>query len=142
VRPTYVQEWRFPDKTIKHTRFYQSDSTARAATLRSFRSAKPKQGVVVIVYRDGEEIACFYPEDVTAKRKCRRTMDVRCSFCPRQGKFNIARLIHEHPDMSISTLLRLLSVDCPRRIAARTSEPCGVHLPGLADVFGTKGAPT
>jgi hypothetical protein len=66
-------------------------------------------------------------------------VDIRCSFCPRQGKANGGRLLTEHgPNMPIPTLLRLLSVDCPRRIAARMAEPCGVHLPALADVFGTK----
>ena len=34
----------------------------------------------------------------------------------------------------------LLSSDCPRRLAARISEPCGVHLPELADIFVKKAA--
>ena len=42
-------------------------------------------------------------------------------------------------EMPIPTLLRMLSADCPRRLAERIAEPCGVHLPQLADVFGTKG---
>ncbi len=68
------------------------------------------------------------------------SVDIACNFCPRSGKANVARLLSEHgPDMPIPTLLRLLSTDCPRRLAARISEPCGVHLPGLADVFGSKG---
>jgi hypothetical protein len=37
--------------------------------------------------------------------------------------------------MPIPELLRLLSSDCPRRLAERIAEPCGVHLPELADVF-------
>jgi hypothetical protein len=32
-----------------------------------------------------------------------------------------------------------LSTDCPRRLAGQIAEPCGVHLPGLVDVFGPKG---
>ena len=47
--------------------------------------------------------------------------------------------MHERgPDMPIPDLLRMLSHDCPRRLAARISEPCGVHLPELADVFVKK----
>jgi hypothetical protein len=64
------------------------------------------------------------------------SVDVACNFCPRVGKASITRLMHEHgPDMPIPTLLRLLSADCPRRLAQRIAEPCGVHLPELADVF-------
>jgi hypothetical protein len=44
--------------------------------------------------------------------------------------------MHEHGgDMPIPDLLRVLSADCPRRLAARIAEPCGVHLPQLADIF-------
>ncbi len=64
---------------------------------------------------------------------------IACNFCPRQGKANIIRLMHEHgPDMPIPDLLRMFSHDCPRRLAAKISEPCGVHLPELADVFGVR----
>jgi hypothetical protein len=64
------------------------------------------------------------------------SVDIACNFCPRIGKANISRLMSEHGP----TLLRLLSAACPRRLAQRIAEPCGVHLPGLADVFGPKGA--
>lgn len=67
------------------------------------------------------------------------SVDIACNFCPRVGKASIARLMSEHgPAMPVPTLLRLLSADCPRRLAQRIAEPCGVHLPGLADVFGPK----
>lgn len=67
------------------------------------------------------------------------SVDIRCNFCPRVGKASIARLLTEHgPDLPIPTLLRLLSADCPRRLAARIAEPCGVHLPELSDLFVTK----
>jgi hypothetical protein len=67
------------------------------------------------------------------------SVDIACNFCPRQGKANVARMMQEHgPDMPIPTLLRMLSADCPRRLAARISEPCGAHLPELADVFAPK----
>jgi hypothetical protein len=65
---------------------------------------------------------------------------IACNFCPRVGKASITRLMHEYgPKMPIPTLLSLLSTDCPRRLAARMAEPCGVHLPELSGVFGTKG---
>jgi hypothetical protein len=68
------------------------------------------------------------------------SVDIACNFCPRVGKANVARLLSEHgPEMPVPTLLQLLSADCPRRLAARLAEPCGVHLPGLSDVFGPKG---
>jgi hypothetical protein len=69
------------------------------------------------------------------------SVDIACNFCERRGKASVARLLQEQgPDMPIPTLLRMLSVDCPRRLAARIAEPCGVHLPELSDVFGTKRA--
>jgi hypothetical protein len=67
------------------------------------------------------------------------TVHISCNFCSRQGKASIIRLMHEHgPDMPIPDLLRMLSHDCPRRLAARISEPCGAHLPELADIFVKK----
>ena len=42
------------------------------------------------------------------------------------------------PGMPIPELLRLLSADCPRRQAARVTEPCGANLPQLADVFAKR----
>jgi hypothetical protein len=48
--------------------------------------------------------------------------------------------MQEHgPDMPVPDLLRLLSHDCARRLAARIAEPCGVHLPELPDIFVKKG---
>jgi hypothetical protein len=49
--------------------------------------------------------------------------------------------MQEHgPDLPIPDLLRMLSHDCPRRLAARIAEPCGVHLPELSDIFVKKPA--
>lgn len=48
------------------------------------------------------------------------SVDIACNFCPRVGRANVGRLLSEHgPEMPIPTLLRLLSADCPRRLAAR-----------------------
>ena len=63
-----------------------------------------------------------------------REVEINCNFCPRRGKARVGRLMQEHgPDTQIPDLLRL-SHDCPRRLAARMGEPCGVNLPELADV--------
>jgi hypothetical protein len=63
-------------------------------------------------------------------------VEISCNFCPRRGKASVARLVHEHGgDMPVPDLLRILSADCTRRQAARIAEPCGVHLPELADIF-------
>jgi hypothetical protein len=67
------------------------------------------------------------------------TINIGCNFCPRRGTATVARLMHEHGgDMPIPDLLRLLSADCPRRLAARIAEPCGAHLPQLAEIFMNK----
>ena len=68
-------------------------------------------------------------------------VNVACNLCPRQGKVSIIRLMQEHgPDMPVPDILRLLSHNCPRRLAARMNEPCGVHLPELSDIFAKKAA--
>jgi hypothetical protein len=69
------------------------------------------------------------------------TIHVCCNFCPRRGKASVGRLMQEHgSDLPIPDLLRMLSHDCPRRLAARIAEPCGVHLPELSDIFVKKPA--
>jgi hypothetical protein len=67
------------------------------------------------------------------------SVDLACNFCPRRGKASVARLMGEHgPHMPIPTVLRLLSGDCPRRLAGRIAEPCGVHMPELSDIFAPR----
>jgi hypothetical protein len=67
------------------------------------------------------------------------TIHITCNSCPRRGKASVGRLMPEHrPDMPIPDLLRLMSADCPRRLAARIAEPCGVHLP--SEIFVKKAA--
>jgi hypothetical protein len=67
------------------------------------------------------------------------SIHISCNFCPRHGKASVARLMQEQgPDLPIPDLLRMLSHDCPRRLAARIGEPCGAHLPELADIFAKK----
>jgi hypothetical protein len=42
--------------------------------------------------------------------------------------------------MPIPELLSMFSHECPRRLAARIAEPCGVHLPELGEIFVKKPA--
>jgi hypothetical protein len=66
----YVQEWRFNNsETMRREKFYKSDSTAMAGTLRALRRCKPEQGSVVVVYRDGDEIGCLHAGNLMARRK-------------------------------------------------------------------------
>ncbi len=60
-------------------------------------------------------------------------IDVSCNRCDRRGRLNTARLVAERgADMSAPRLLRLLSADCPKRIAGQWHDVCGVHLPQLS----------
>ena len=69
------------------------------------------------------------------------TIHIACNFCPRHGKASVGRLMNEHgPTYQSPTCCCMFSHDCPRRLAARIGEPCGVHLPELADVFGKQRA--
>ncbi len=59
-------------------------------------------------------------------------LDVACNRCDRRGRLRLDRLLAEHgPAMPVPDLLRLLSADCPRRIADKMHDACGTHLPGL-----------
>jgi hypothetical protein len=69
------------------------------------------------------------------------TIHITCNFCPPSRKGQRRPPYAEHgPDMPIPDLLRLMSADCPRRLAARIAEPCGVHLPDLSEIFVKKPA--
>ena len=63
-------------------------------------------------------------------------VEVACNRCDRRGRLNVARLVEEHgaacpgPD-----LLRHLSADCPKRIASKLHDVCGIHMPDLPRVF-------
>lgn len=66
-------------------------------------------------------------------------LNVACNRCARRGSLRTDRLLAEHehePDMPIPKLLRIIAVDCPRMVAQRTHDVCGVHLPGLGPAVG------
>jgi hypothetical protein len=51
----------------------------------------------------------------------------------RRSRLNTARLIAEHGEQfPVPALRQIIAADCPRMIAGKTSDPCGVHFPGLA----------
>jgi hypothetical protein len=54
-----------------------------------------------------------------------------------RGQYTLSN--HTRPALlPIPDLLRVLSADCPRRLAARIAEPCGAHLPQLAEIFANR----
>ncbi len=60
-------------------------------------------------------------------------VEVACRRCPRRGRLRLSGLLDQHgPDMPVPDLIRLLSADCPRRIAGGMYDACGAHLPGLS----------
>lgn len=62
-------------------------------------------------------------------------LEVACTRCERCGRLYTDRLIAQHSArMPLPTLLRILSADCPRRVAGLVHDPCGAHFPGLARV--------
>jgi hypothetical protein len=68
------------------------------------------------------------------------TLVVSCARCGREGRFRTARLIREHgAGVGIPRLLELLAADCPRMIADKVHDPCGVHCPELPRLFGDPG---
>ena len=62
-------------------------------------------------------------------------LEVACSRCDRRGRLRTSRLVAEHgAQMPLPELLRILSADCPRRIAGQWHDVCGAHFPGLVRV--------
>lgn len=60
-------------------------------------------------------------------------LEVSCNRCDWRGRLRTARLVAEHgPALPIPELLRIISADCPRRVANRAHDVCGAHLPDLA----------
>jgi hypothetical protein len=47
----------------------------------------------------------------------------------------MARLIEQHGDMRLPELRYILAADCPRVVADRVYDCCGVHYPQLRPVL-------
>lgn len=67
-------------------------------------------------------------------------LDVLCNQCARRGCLSTARLVHEHGrDVTMPSLLALLTADCARRKSGSFYQQCEAHFPQLAAVFRRSG---
>ena len=58
---------------------------------------------------------------------------VACNRCDRHGRLSTARLLTQHgPDLPMPLLRKHVAADCPRTLANRMHDPCGVHFPDLS----------
>jgi hypothetical protein len=63
-------------------------------------------------------------------------LTVACNRCERRGRLSTARLLAEHGSaMPMPTLRHLIAADCPRVLAGRIYDLCGVHYPQLSKLF-------
>jgi hypothetical protein len=61
---------------------------------------------------------------------------VACSRCDRSVRYNLDMLIACHgKGFGIPNLLRLLSIDCPKRASVIAYHLCGVHCPEVPGFF-------
>jgi hypothetical protein len=59
-------------------------------------------------------------------------LDVACNRCDRHGQMHTSRLLAMHgSNLPMPDLRWILAADCPRMIAGRIHDVCGVHFPGL-----------
>jgi hypothetical protein len=57
-------------------------------------------------------------------------LEVSCNCCDRRGRLSIGRLLAEHgPELPGPELRRIIAHDCPRRVAGKIPDVCGVHFP-------------
>lgn len=60
-------------------------------------------------------------------------LHVSCNRCDRLGRHRTARLMLQHgADLPLTRLRHIIAADCPRMVAGRLHDVCGVHFPGLA----------
>jgi hypothetical protein len=59
-------------------------------------------------------------------------LEIACRRCERRGRLRIAQLIAQHgADIRLPELRYILAADCPRVVADRVYDRCGVHYPQL-----------
>ncbi len=59
-------------------------------------------------------------------------LEIACRRCERRGRLRMARLIEQYgADMRLPELRYILAADCPRVVADRVYDRCGVHYPQL-----------
>jgi hypothetical protein len=63
-------------------------------------------------------------------------LEVACLRCDRRGRLNTIQLLSElNPDLRISELREIVAGDCPRMVADKINDRCGVYFPGLLRAF-------
>ena len=71
--------------------------------------------------------------DIEAKLTMLR---VKCSKCPRQGQYVLARLIRAHGrHTKLADWLDVIAADCPKKSARQMFDRCGAHCPDLPKVL-------
>ena len=58
-------------------------------------------------------------------------LEIACRQCERRGQLSVARLIKQYGDMRLPELRYILVADCPRVVADKVYDRCGVHYPQL-----------
>ena len=59
-------------------------------------------------------------------------LDVSCNRCDRRGRLSVARLLAEHGHaLPGPELRRIIAHDCPRMIAGKIPDVCGIHFPQM-----------
>ena len=59
-------------------------------------------------------------------------LEVSCNRCDRRGRLSIARLLAEHGHaLPGPELRRIIAHDCPRMIAGKIPDVCGIHFPQM-----------
>jgi hypothetical protein len=60
-------------------------------------------------------------------------VEVSCNRCERRGRLSITRLLAEHgPELPGPELRRIIAADCPRMIAGKIPDVCGIHFPQMS----------
>jgi len=66
---------------------------------------------------------------------------ISCSRCDRAGRLDVARLVLEYGrGMPVHAIGRIAAADCPRMIAGKIPDICGVRFPQLPELFIGPGA--
>jgi|SRR5580658_3827260 hypothetical protein len=86
------------------------------------RQAEASRPVVVTL---GQMAALFTAAGLTM-------VEVSCNRCERRGRLSIVRLLVEHgPERPGPELRRIIAADCPRMIAGKIPDVCGIHFPQM-----------
>ena len=60
-------------------------------------------------------------------------LEVSCNRCERGGRLTTSRLAMAlGANMPIPELRQIIAGDCPRMVAGRMHDVCGLHFPGLS----------